>query len=59
MYAIVIEVFINQQLIAGELIIPMAQVDLITDSRYVGMDYSAVKPVIVTIERAARKPYMH
>ncbi len=59
MYAIVIEVFINQQLIAGELIIPVAQVDLITDSRCAVMEYSVVKLVIVTIERAARKPYVH
>lgn len=59
MYAIVIEVFTNQQLIAGELIIPMAQVDLITDSQCVVMEFSVVKLVIVTIERAKRKPYVH
>lgn len=59
MYAIVIEVFINQQLIAGELIIPVAQVDLITDSRCEVVEYSVVKLVIVTIERAARKSFVH
>lgn len=59
MYAIVIEVFTNQQWIAGELIIPVAQVDLITDSPCALMEFRAVKLLIVTIERTTRKPYVH
>lgn len=59
MHANVIEVFTNQQWIAGELIIPVAQVDLITDSRCAVMEYSAVKLSIVTTERVARKPYVY
>lgn len=54
-----IEVFTYQQWIAGELIIPVAQVDLITDSQCAVMEFSAVKLLIVTIERVARKPYVY
>jgi len=42
-----------------ELIIPVAQVDLITNSRCVVIECSPVKLLIVTIERVARKPYVY